>query len=398
MKYKPKRGSRFRVALLIGSHHVYGRKLLLSVAQYVRAHDNWSVEFEEGHTGSHLPDWMDGAEWDGILARAETRSLLDSLRGLKVPVVDVGCSLPRSPFPIIRSDNMAVGRMAAEHLLERGFRRFAFYGPVEGDWVNVRRAGFEARVAEAGFSSDVFVNDSRPATGHLLRCEEHGIRFNRKLKTWLRSLPQPVGLMAANDFFGRQTLSCCRETGIRVPDELAVVGVDNDEVLCELSGISLSSVILNTERVGYLASEMLTRLMSGKSAGPQPVLLPPLGIATRRSTDVLAIEDPQVAAALRLIRERACQRLHVESILKRVPLSLRVLERRFVKAIGRTPKAEMLRVQLGRISHLLADSDLPVKAIADEAGFNHVEYMARLFKSKTGMTPGAFRKQSNPKR
>jgi LacI family transcriptional regulator len=382
-----------RVALLIESSRSYGRELLIGIAKYVRIHGPWSVEFEEGDPVEHFPKWFSRWEWDGIIARASTPAIAGAVARTGAPVVDLSGSLPDSPFPRIRSDEDAVGRMAAEHLIKRGFRNFAFCGFHGADWSDLRRAGFERRVAEAGagFSSigNPFPTETRPASDF----EEQGQREERELMRWLQSLPKPCGLMACNDARGRQVLNACREAGISVPDEVAVIGVDKDEIFCELSDIPLSSVILNTQQIGFEAATLLASLMKGAQTRPSSVLVKPVGVITRQSTDVLAIDDRHIASALRHIREHACHGLDVADLLKVIPLSRSVLERRFAQTIGISPKAEILRVRLSHVCRLLAESDLPLAEVADKAGFEHPEYMNRLFKKRMGITPGEYRRK-----
>jgi LacI family transcriptional regulator len=295
-------------------------------------------------------------------------------------------------FSTIRSDEITVGRLGAEHLIERGFRRFAFCGFNGTDWSDIRQTGFEQRVAEAGFSCLSFQNPRQPPAKGLPEYEEHGQRYELELKQWLQSLPKPLGLMTCNDSRGRQVLNCCRELNIAVPDDLAVIGVDRDEIFCELSDLPLSSVILNSQQIGFEAAAMLDRLMARQEVTHHPRSIIPMGVATRRSTDVLAIEDRHIATALRIIREHACEGLDIPTLLQSVPLSRSVLERRFVQILGRSPNEEILRVRLGLACRLLEESDLSLAAVAEKCGFEHAEYFSRLFKKKLGSTPGEFRK------
>ncbi len=381
-----------RVALLVESSRGYGRELLMGIAKYLRIHGHWSVEFEESEPWVKVPGWFDRWQWDGVIARVQTPAIARAVGALGVPVVDLSGCVPDSPFPTIRSDETAVGLMAAEHLLGRGFQRFAFCGLNGFDWSDQRRAAFEERVAAAGFPCEVFDSSARRYSkkDH----DEHGKRFEKDLMRWLESLPDQTGLMACNDSRGRQVLNCCRELGIAVPDSLAVIGVDKDEVLCELSSLPLSSVILNAQQIGYEAAALLDRLMAGESAPDTPLVVNPIGVAERHSTDVLAIADRQIASALKYIRENACDGMDVDSLLRAVPLSRSVMERRFSQILGSSPKREILRVRLGRVCQLLAESDLTLVDVAGKAGFQHPEYMSRLFKKKMGITPGEFRKQA----
>lgn len=394
MKKSTGKKSAPRVALLIESSRSYGRELLMGIARYVRIHGPWSIEFEEGDPGEHFPKWFDRWKWDGILARVSSPAMAEVLSRTGVPVVDLSASLPEARFSRIRSDENLVGRMAAEHLMERGFKNYAFCGFNGMDWSDMRRASFEQRVSEGGFSCHVFDKTEPRQSLSGLGYEEHGEQYERELAGWLQSLPKPCGLMTCNDSRGRQVLNCCRELGLAVPDEVAVIGVDKDEIYCELSDLPLSSVILNTQQIGFEGAELLSRLMAEGNTDFQSILVKPLGVLARQSTDVPAIDDRFIAAALRHIREHACDGLDVEDILKVVPLSRSVLERRFSKILGISPKGEILRIRLDRVCRLLAESDLTLAEVAGKAGFEHPEYMSRLFKGKMGITPGEFRKQA----
>jgi LacI family transcriptional regulator len=214
----------------------------------------------------------------------------------------------------------------------------------------------------------------------------------RRLCDWIKNLPKPVGIMACFDILGRQVLEACRQIEAAVPDDVAVVGVDNDELLCELADPPLSSVAPDAHRTGYVAAELLDQLMSGKSVPPHGHFIEPLAVVVRASSDVLAIEDPDVSHAMRFIRERACDGINVQDVLQSVPLSRRVLEGRFRKLVGRTPHEEIDRVRLDRVKELLRESELPLTEIAVRTGYEHVEYLSVVFKKRTGQPPSEYRK------
>ncbi len=200
--------------------------------------------------------------------------------------------------------------------------------------------------------------------------------------------------MCCNDLRGQQTLDACRRGEQFVPEAVAVIGVDNDEVLCALCDPPLSSVVPNAERVGYEAAALLDRLMQGERSESSEILIAPRGIETRQSTDVLAIDDSLVAAAVKCIRERACQGLTVDEVLRQVPLSRSMLEKRFRRYLQQTPQEAIRSVQIKRVKQLLLETDLPLEAISHLAGFKHVEYMSVVFKRETAQTPGRFRRES----
>jgi LacI family transcriptional regulator len=224
--------------------------------------------------------------------------------------------------------------------------------------------------------------------------EEQGVRDGEQVARWLHGLPKPVGLMACNDMRGRQVLDACRVIGAAVPEEVAVIGVDNEEILCELSDPPLSSVVPNAERIGYDAASTLSAMMAGGRCRPKRVLVEPLGVLTRRSTDVLAVEDRQVAAAARFIRDHACEGIQIGDVLRAVGMSRSTLERRYQKFMGRSPKHDLLRFRLERAKQLLAETDFPVALVAEKLGFEHTEYLSVVFKKKTGLTPARFRAYS----
>jgi LacI family transcriptional regulator len=227
-----------------------------------------------------------------------------------------------------------------------------------------------------------------------LEYEEHGLKYGDRVANWIKRLPKPVGVMACNDIRGQQVLNACRAVGVTVPDELAVLGVDNDDVLCELSDPPLSSIVPNSERIGYEAAALLDRMMSGTRVDAEPIYVEPAGVVTRRSTEVLAIDDRHIANAVRYIREHACEGIDVSDVLGAVPLSRSALERRFSGALGRSPKEEILRVRLSRARQLLSETKFSMSLIAEKIGLEHPEYFNVIFKKKIGVTPGQFRAQS----
>jgi LacI family transcriptional regulator len=254
----------------------------------------------------------------------------------------------------------------------------------------LRRDGFVRRLAERGHTCHLWESSW---VGPQARTWE---REQAQIGRWLASLPVPCGLMACSDQRGQHVLDACQRVDRAVPEEFAVIGVDDDAVLCNLCHPPLSSVIPNPERVGYEAAALLDRLMSGKAAPTPQLLIEPVGIHARQSTDVLAIDDPAVASALRFIRERAFHGCSMKEVLKHAALSRSLLERKFRQYLGHSPQAEIRSVQLKRVKQLLAESDLPLNEIAGLAGYAHPEYMSVVFKRETGQTPGQFRSASNP--
>jgi len=336
---------------------------------------------EQGR-GDDPPAWLKGWKGDGILARIETPKIAQAVVRAKVPCVDLSAARLLPTLPWVETNDAEIAGMAAGHLLERGFKHFAFCGDSRFNWSLWREHHFAKRVREAGYDCRVY--SVKGGSGDLAA-------ERRTLVSWLRSLPKPVGIFAGYDIRGREVLDACRQTGLAVPDDVAVLGVDNDELLCELAVPPLSSVIPNTRRAGYEAAALLERWMSGEKVAPEPHLIPPVGVAARQSTDVLAIEDREVVRALQFIRAHACEGINVADVLAAVKMSRRVLEQRFRKLLGRSPHEEILHLKLTRVQQLLSETDLPLYVIAERTGFEHVEYLSVAFKRELGMTPRQFR-------
>jgi LacI family transcriptional regulator len=373
------------VALLVETSNDYARGLLHGVVSYVREHRPWSTYLAEHGRGDAPPTWLSQWRGDGIIARIENPRIAKAVRACGLPTVDLSAANLIPSVPFVETDDAAIARLGFEHLAERGFKHFAYCGDDRYNWSKWREEEFRRLVSQTGRECHVLSS----AVGH--RAGDGWGDQMARLAVWIRRLPKPVGIMACFDIVGRQVLEACREVEAAVPDEVAVVGVDNDELLCELADPPLSSVAPDTQRTGYIAAELLDKLMSGKHVPPKGHLIEPLGVIVRESSDVLAIEDGDVSQAVRYIRAHACQGINVQDVLAGVPLSRRVLEARFKRLIGRTPHEEIDRVQLNRVKELLRETDLPLAEIARRAGYEHVEYLSVVFKKKVGVPPSEYR-------
>lgn len=372
-----------KVALLFETPNAYARGILLGIGDYVLSHGPWRLHLGLFGSDDSPPPWL--ASWDGqgIILRGENRRMAAAVAGLAIPVVDMTPSrlLPRTPW--VKSDDAAVARLAAQHFFERGFRNFAFCGDARLNVSNRRRDYFKGCVSERGCSCHVFAERA----GSLPGDSEIDV-----IGRWLAGLPKPVAVFAFNDGRGQQVLDGCRRAGLHVPEEVAVLGVDNDEVLCALSPPPMSSVILNPRRGGWEAATLLDRMMKGGKNPAVEHFVAPVGVATRQSTDILAVDDPKIARALRYIREHACERISIKDVLRHCPMARRSLEIHFRKLLGRTPRQEIVRVQVNRAKELLLGTELPVGEIAVRAGFDP-EYISMVFRQETGLTPSTYRKK-----
>ncbi|MGY8766821.1 MAG: substrate-binding domain-containing protein [Pirellulales bacterium] len=383
--------SRKEIALLIETSNAYARGLVEGIIAYMREHEPWSIYLPEQGRGAAPPTWLENWKGDGLIARIETKEIGSIIRKTHLPVVDVSAGQFVENIPWVETDDAAIADLAVNHLIERGFRHLAFCDEPQFNWSVWRRDRFQQRIDEAGFDSHIFSAKPRSSPGFSWNREK------KRLVRWIEQLPKPVGIMACYDIKAQQILDICRELEISVPQQVAVIGVDNDHLLCNLCTPPLSSVIPDTRRTGYEAAQLLDGLMHGEQVDSSGFLVEPLGIATRQSSDVLATDDQEVAQAMQFIREHACDGINVGDVLGVVPLSRRVLEYRFKNITGRTPHDAIAQQRLDRVRQLLQDTDLTMAEIADKAGFEHVEYMSAAFRKKLDISPSNYRKKVQPK-
>jgi LacI family transcriptional regulator len=378
------------VALLIETSGSYGRGLLRGVAKYNREHGGWSTYFHPHGLGDPPPAWLTSWKGDGILARIDTPEIARLLIQSGVPVVNLRGTVAELPFPYVGPDHDQIARLAAEHLLERGLKHFAFCGKAAGvhPGLDERGTSFATVVGRANHRCDVFPTDCEPD-------DDTWELEQARLAAWIKALPKPVGVMACNDERGLQVLDACRRCGALVPSEVAVIGADNDEHLCELSIPPLTSVDVNAEQIGYTAAALLDLLMQGKKSPLSSQRLAPRGIFTRLSTDTVASDDPDVNRAIRYIRENGCSGLRVVDVLAHMGMSRAGLQQKMKKVVGRTIHEEIERVRLARVKDLLLSPDMTIKQVARATGFSSVQYMTRVFRAALGETPARYRGRRN---
>jgi LacI family transcriptional regulator len=373
------------VALLIETSRSHGRAMIRGVRRYVAEHEPWSLYLELRALDSPPPAWLRRWQGDGILTRTASRRMAEVIRATGLPAVELRATKLGHGLPFVGIDNSSLGRLVADHLIEGGFRRFAIFTVDSERYFEERRANFIARIEDVGHPWSEFAAPARaerPADWE---------RHQARLVAWVRSLDKPVGIFACTDQLGFWLLDACRRAGVAVPEEVAVVGVENDETLCLSASPPLSSVEFDSQRLGYAAARLLDSLMAGGQPPAGPLLLPPAGLEVRQSSDIVAIDDPQLAAAVRFIREHAARGATTADVLRLVPVSRRVLDRQMRAVLGRSIAAEIARVRFMKVKNLLAETDLPLAAIAERSGFAYHQSMAESFKRRFGLTPGEFR-------
>ena len=375
------------IAVLIESSRAYGRGLIEGVARYSKEHGNWSLYFEP--RGLEAPPlWWSTWQGDGILARFPNRQMGKEVLAKNLPVVDLYGGLTDSCLPQLAGNNAGIARMAFEHFWERGIRSFAFCDlPATTEPYLEQRKNAFRRLAEAtDCPCQVFPSRSNRRTMADWKQEQS------KLAVWLKGLLKPVGVLACSDEHGYRVLSGCGQAHLRVPDEVAVVGIGNDPVLCEMCTPTLSSIDLDAPQIGYEAATLLDRLMQGYKLPTDPLRIEPLRLVARGST-VLAIGDPEVRAALEFIREHGCDGIRVSDVVREVGMSISTLERKFKSFLGSTPKGELFRIQIERAKQLLAESGLTLKELAQRCGFSSDKYFSDAFYRQLGIRPGTYRKE-----
>ncbi len=359
-----------RVGIIVNYVGGYSRGVIRGVASFAFARA-WICRVEgvnEAAIGKHLKDY------DGLIIQAATSDQAQLLNRSSVPAVNVSSALGLKRVPSVVSDDRLVGTMGAEHFLRKGHRHFAFFAPDERQFATLRFEGFSTRLARDGM------------TCILLRDE-------RSLASALTDASKPIALMACNDRAAVAALDVCRDIAMRVPDDVAILGVDNDELMQSLANPPLSTINTARERIGFEAAAMLERLIGGKSDLQDLVLVPPKDVITRRSTDALAITDADVAESARFIHQHAGRQIGVLDVARRATISRRQLERRFKEALGRTIHDEILRCRVDRAKQLLLESDLTLPQVAMASGFASASYLSTVFRRQLNITPGEYRER-----
>lgn len=370
-----------RVTVLVSTATGWGRGIIKGISAFANQHGPWLLQVEPEGERCLLPSGWRG---DGLIARLSTPKTAEALLRARVPIVNVSSIAlagRATAVPRVCSDVAAGGALAARHFLDRGFKHFGYVGLQKMSYVREHRDAFAKLLGEKGCSCQVLALGDRPEVADI----------PPTLIEWLRKLPKPVGVLTWNNSQGRAVIHACRLAGLLVPEDVAVLSGNDDPLLCECCLPQLSAIAVAAEQIGETAAELLERLMQGKSAPPTPVLVPPIGIIARQSTDALLIQNPALLQALGFIREHATEPIQVEDILRAVPIARRSLERFFQESLGRSPADEIRRVRLERAKHLLATTDLPIPKVAQASGFGTGEYLATLMRRTVGMTPLKYR-------
>lgn len=372
-----------RVILHIETSTAFGRGLLHGINIYSIAMGSWLFYQTVGGRERGLPNLTDWGA-DGAIVR-ESRGL-GKVMSLNIPtVVSVDKSKEVDANIILTTDQAQIADFAAKHILERKFKNFAFSGPSRLWWANERGKHFSKAVADAGFETNVY-NHSTPS-GKLTWSKAQS-----RMVEWLKFLPKPVAIMAANDNHGQYIIECCKVAGLLVPGDVAVLGVDNDTMICEFTGPSLSSINLDAKCAGYHAAESLDKLMRGEKCNDREIVVKATHVVTRASTDIMAIKDLLVIQAIQYIRSHPRELIQVRDVAEAVSISRSVLDKRFRKALGSSVLKEIRRLRAEQIAKMLIETDMTITRIAISMNFTGIEHIGRYFKREMGVSPLQYRK------
>lgn len=381
-----------QVALIYDAKLPYDLKVISGIALYVQEGADFITYIEEDALkNQRLPD-LRSWRGDGVIADFDDPGVADAVLRSRLPAVGFGGGYgwysPDSGIPYFFNDQPMIGQLAADHLLERGFRSFGYCGYVRNPtnlWNGERQQSFAARVASRGFPCSVY----RPL--HKTARDWNSVLAS--LGSWLRSLPKPVGVMGANDRRAHHVLEACRAYQLRVPEEVAVIGVDNDEMLCQLSSPALSSIEQDAKGIGHEAAALLDRMMRGQKPRQKHIMVKPIGVVMRKSTNIFAIDDDAVMKGMRFINSHAHEGIKAADIVSALAISRSSLESHFKATMGYTLHEVIRKVQLDSAQHMILETNLAIKQVAANTGFKTVQHMTSSFGKAFGLTPAKYRKQ-----
>jgi LacI family transcriptional regulator len=357
----------------------YFADVVMGVQEFARGEGNWSVEVCQNLPIARAVT----RQWrpDGALVNLSDGDWAPLLKQLDIPVVQVG-GAPSPSLPGVLPDDSAIGKLAASHLLDCGFRNLAFCGYRHLAWSTQRADAFRLAIQRSGRNCDVLL-------GGLGEISTQSVAS--LLAPWIRRLSKPVAIFACHDRVAMLVGNACSLLNLKVPDEVAILGVDNNPLECGFTAPPLSSVMGSARRIGYQAAELLCSLMRGAKVKNKPILVAPAGVAARASTDVLATDDPDLAAALRFIRANAGEPIDVSDVAEATLVSRRMLERKFQTALDRSPRQQILISHIELAQTLLIDTTLSTLAVAMRSGFPSGSKFSAVFKRETGLAPTTFR-------
>ncbi len=375
-----------RVLFLGNLAVAYNRDVLRGVAEYAGQKPEVRVFFPDNFDPADLPALIRGDIHGVIVAGCPPAWKLPekiAIRG--VPAVDVSAELETSSLPRVVTDDAAVGRMAADYFIDRGFRRLVYYGMSQRYWSDARRDGFTAQAAARGAAAQYFRKQEAEA-------EDRAGLYPSTAARWLKHLSKPAAIYAGDDLLGAYLVEACRHLKIRVPEDIAILGTDNDDLYGQLRTPHLSSILLDSRTIGLRAMELLYQRMRGKKIKAMTMLIPPLRIITRLSSDIFGVEDELVREALGIIQQNLPSGISVKWLADQLAVSRPTMERHFLAALNRTPATEIQRIQMETARQLVLDSDMPIAQVAQKSGYSSPRQFSTSFHDYFNETPRNMRK------
>ena len=378
-----------KVALFLENSRQYGRGLTWGIARYSKLYGPWTFYRDDPFYGGNRErkdvSWIKKWGADGIIAR--DFEFFGQLLDLNLPLISASAFLDHENENLIEiiTDNIKIGRLALDHFANRGFRNYAYCGFKDMPWSVGREQCYERILRQEGHRLDSFNSNS-------IRLSNWDKDYLYMIE-WLKSLPKPIGILCCNDDRGCDVIEVSKEAGFRVPYEVAVLGVDNDSQVCELSNPALSSISLDVEGAGFQAASILDQLMAGKKVSTKRIIAEPLEVVSRHSTDTMAIGDRTVVSAMQYIRQNDKLLIQVSDVINAVGCSRRGLDKKFKHLVGHTVFAEIRRARTENITRMLTETNLNISQIAFQLGYNDADHIARFFRQEKNMTPQAYRKK-----
>ncbi|MDR1962287.1 MAG: DNA-binding transcriptional regulator [Planctomycetaceae bacterium] len=384
-------GKNKRVLLVIESARAYGRGIIEGVSRYVQERGRWTIHYEEQGILTTIPAWLKEWRGDGIICRTGISPLGLHLRKLNVPIVELLGDGQRFVSEV-QSDAAIAGSMAADHFIGRGLRNFAYYSYGNTWWGQARGDAFASALSQRGFECLMLLSRSGDKAEAF---PEWCTFYEKPLLRWLLKLPKPVGIWCAADTIAQRVHAAAMKSGLVIPDEIALLGIDNDEHLCNVLTPTLSSIDPNSVVVGYNAAKLLDTKMTGGSKekllpGNVPIRITPQCLVMRQSTDVIAANDPRMIAIARYIREHALNGLLVADVARAFDLSKRTLERRYKKLFGKTVDQEITLLCIEHAKFLLRTTLMPIGDVGEQTGFDR-SYFIKAFHRIVGVSPNVYR-------
>jgi len=372
-----------RVAVLVDPGDSWGRGVIRGITSAVSNGLNWDLLLDprDDEWRYRVPRNWKG---DGIIAAIRDEQTALHLRDQAVPSISVTLhENPREERYLVITDDRKRAELAFSHFRDRGFEHFAYYGPPSLRYTRVRGKRFCEVLAEEGLSCHLFQGQISPNDPYSVQMQT---------AKWLKELPRPLAVYAADPYPALQLSEVCKQEGFHIPEEIAILSGDTDDLMCEVSVPQLSSIILASEQIGAESVRLMVRLMDGEPIPAAKIEIPPLGIRERHSTDVIAVDDAQFTHALQFIRAHAHLGIQVQDVLKNVPVSRRWLEQKFRQFLNRSPAEEIRRTKLEQVKRLLMATDLSLDEIAAATGYSSASRLSFLFRQATRLTPMTYRK------